>query len=634
MAKAKILVVEGERFYIEYYREVLEKEGFRVDVAHSTAEALRRVKAEAFDLIIADVVVKGNSGLDLLVDIKREDPTRDVIMVTSMQSLRKAVDALKLGASDYLTKPVDRDELLLAINRILERQVVSHEHTKLISENIHFYELLRIQKKNLALLSLLDLDKLKDAIPDVLVQELSAASATLYLREPGSRTFTWAASRGDFESGEEVLDLLLRADSIKTALEEGRPVLESAEGEQWVAKSTDEGYRLLMPVRFRHETVGAVRMSARRGGRPYGSLDIDLARHILEAAGMALRNTREVRRMEHLGITGESPGTFSPSYFRFFAETELSVARRYNRESAVVAISLDNLPFLRTRLKETQVQGVIDRFTESVLEIIRETDIMSRIEDDLFAVIVPETDYYGSLMLKKRIRSKLAHTTYPIDLKRDLAPDVHIGCAACPQDGGHLADLLEIARARLKEERESLLCRLKIEGKGLWGLVDILNDPGVPARIEAHYPALAPQLRPISLTMEGYEELARSFLRDLESFCNSRGLLYLGLGTATPDSPVFRETNPREDFRVSIYALGAKGSGIWSFPHITPVFINDPRLAERIFLLGMTEDTAYALFCRHDGQGALTGFHTSDENLVLELVGALQEQYLLQRRIG
>jgi hypothetical protein len=111
------------------------------------------------------------------------------------------------------------------------------------------------------------------------------------------------------------------------------------------------------------------------------------------------------------------------------------------------------------------------------------------------------------------------------------------------------------------------------------------------------------------------------------------------MGVADPTAPLFANSVPREPFRVSLFALGSKVStGAWTLPHVTPVFINDPTLQRHLFILGMTEQMSYGLFCPREGDGpaggGMRGFHTSDHVLVLDLISQLQERYVLQRRIG
>lgn len=634
MARGRILVAEDDRFYIEFYRDVLEGEGFKVEIVHAGTEAIKRLVNEPFDLVIADLVLKGASGLEFLSEIKKTAPSMDVIMVTSMQSIRKAVDALKLGASDYLTKPVDKDELIMSINKILERQVISQEQSKLISENIHYYELLRIQKISLSLLSIVDKEKLLDKILDTIIKEMNSPGGLFFSMDEKSGAYSLVASRGIFETDKEIAELNLRNAAVRKSLEEGYPLLESEDKEQWVPKGSDEGLRLIMPVMCRRDLLGVVKLLARRGDRPYGAFDIELGRHILKAGGMALKNSIKISGMIDRHIHGKPEGTYTPAYFRSFAETRFSVSTRYNRETALVLMRLENYTALVRYFKEKQVDQVIGHICGSILELIRETDLLARLDEDLFGLLVPETDYYGALMLKSRIRTKLSRTSYPIDMKRDVLPRIQIGCSGCPRDGNSFRALRDSAIGRLEEEKNSIFPHLGLGSGKFWNIITRLTDPSTAEMLERKKPDMASRLRSVTMSNPAFNELARSLLRDMDNFCGSRGLIYLGVGKINPDASLFHDTSPGDNCRVSMLALGTRGGSMWNLPHITPVFINDPALAEHRFILGITEDISYALFCRKEDDKLMKGFHSSDHQLVLELIARLQERYLLQRRIG
>jgi diguanylate cyclase (GGDEF)-like protein len=634
MASARVLIVEDDRFYLEFYRDILEKEGYKVEAVSSSSAALKKINKEPFDLVIADIVMRGGSGLELLTRIKKERAGLDVIMVTSIQSLRKAVEALQMGASDYLTKPVDENELLFSIRKILERQVSSREHSKLISENIHFYELLRIQKKNLALLSILDSDRLQEKILDICIEELHSPGGILYLKDQESGKYSSSAIRGIFQTEGETLDPVFRTGAMRESLESGRAILESVEGDQWVPKENDEGLRLVLPILFRRECLGAVKLAARLDQKSYSQFDIDLGRNILDAAGMALNNALAVNKMEKRHLLGPYPGTYSPGYFRTFADSQLTISNRYSRETSLLLVRLTNYQSISRRYKERQVERIIGYLSKNVLEIIRDTDVLSRLEKDLLGIIVPETDFYGALMLKKRLKMRLSRTSYPLDLKSDLVPLTSMGCSASPRDGNHYHGLLTAARERLMEEERSIIKNLHLDEADLWKLVGHLLHPDTFSTLEKETPDQATSLRPIQLSHSDFDALVINILKDLESFSTSRGLLYMGIGTVDPNSPLFFHSHPDESLKVSIFALGRKGPNLWNIAHITPVFIDDTLLTKHLFILGLSEDLSYGLFCRVDGQATMTGFHTSDQHLVLELVSRLQEQYLLQRRIG
>jgi len=121
VSKGTILVVEKDAFYASFYEKLLTREGYRVEHAESVEEGLRLYRERPCEVVISDMVLGAEDGLALLEAVKAANPRQDVVMITSMQSLRKAVEALKRGAADYLTKPVDGEELLLLLHTLIDR---------------------------------------------------------------------------------------------------------------------------------------------------------------------------------------------------------------------------------------------------------------------------------------------------------------------------------------------------------------------------------------------------------------------------------------------------------------------------------------------------------------------------------
>ena len=116
----KILIVDDEKGIREIFSLLLEERGHTVREASSGEEALTIIPLFSPDLLLLDMNLPGISGIDLLERVKREFPKTSVIIMTAFGSIRSAVEATRLGAYDYLEKPVDNDELLLLIARALE----------------------------------------------------------------------------------------------------------------------------------------------------------------------------------------------------------------------------------------------------------------------------------------------------------------------------------------------------------------------------------------------------------------------------------------------------------------------------------------------------------------------------------
>jgi two-component system NtrC family response regulator len=122
--KARILVVDDEEGMCEFLQYLLEGEGYEVDVAHSGDDALTKVEGASFDLILADIKMPGIDGLEMLRHMREADENTVVIVMTGYSSLETAIKAIKYDASDYLTKPFDDpDAVLAAVERGLGSQV-------------------------------------------------------------------------------------------------------------------------------------------------------------------------------------------------------------------------------------------------------------------------------------------------------------------------------------------------------------------------------------------------------------------------------------------------------------------------------------------------------------------------------
>ena len=117
-----ILVTDDDGAFRLATRTVLEDEGYRVTLADGVTQALDVLAAQRCDLLLSDLVMGSGSGIDLLRNVKHHWPDLPVIMVTGFGSIQTAVEAMRLGATDYLTKPSNNDELLIKIRRALDRQ--------------------------------------------------------------------------------------------------------------------------------------------------------------------------------------------------------------------------------------------------------------------------------------------------------------------------------------------------------------------------------------------------------------------------------------------------------------------------------------------------------------------------------
>ena len=127
MEAAKILVVDDEPTILRLLREALTQWGYQVTTASNAREALDALRTEMYDAAITDIRMPDTSGLDLLKEIKKHDDSIEVVIMTGYPTIASAVEALKEGAYDYLSKPLILDELRHLMARVTERKFLKGE---------------------------------------------------------------------------------------------------------------------------------------------------------------------------------------------------------------------------------------------------------------------------------------------------------------------------------------------------------------------------------------------------------------------------------------------------------------------------------------------------------------------------
>jgi DNA-binding NtrC family response regulator len=134
--KGTLLVVDDEREFARMLAERLQLKGYTADACFDGVEALNRVKANDYDVIILDVIMPEPDGIATLEKIKKYNPIIEVIMLSGQATLEVAVAGLKRGAFEYLKKPCDDRIMVTKINEALKRKQDQEERIRLAIEDV------------------------------------------------------------------------------------------------------------------------------------------------------------------------------------------------------------------------------------------------------------------------------------------------------------------------------------------------------------------------------------------------------------------------------------------------------------------------------------------------------------------
>src|SRR3990172_3207129 len=144
MQADRVLVIDDEKSICEAVSHFLKGAGYSVTAASSGREGIRLLESSGFDLVITDIKMDGVGGVDVLRRAKDLYPDMPVIMITAFGSIESAVEAVKIGAADYITKPFVNEDLKIRVKRALESRRLARENVELKAELSDRYDYSKI----------------------------------------------------------------------------------------------------------------------------------------------------------------------------------------------------------------------------------------------------------------------------------------------------------------------------------------------------------------------------------------------------------------------------------------------------------------------------------------------------------
>jgi two-component system response regulator PilR (NtrC family) len=181
--KGLIHVIDDEPIIHDVLSQLLTSEGYDIEISSSGEEALEKFEVRTFDLVLLDLLMPGMNGIEILKAAKKIDPQALIIILTAYASVESAIEAMKIGAFDYIQKPFKHEELLLTIARALEHKNLQEENVRLRDELKRKFSFANILGKSKVMENVFDL--IKAAAPTrstILVQGESGTGKELAAR--------------------------------------------------------------------------------------------------------------------------------------------------------------------------------------------------------------------------------------------------------------------------------------------------------------------------------------------------------------------------------------------------------------------------------------------------------------------
>jgi len=454
--KESILIVDDDESTRRSLSLIFGKKGYETETARTGQEALEKTRGRFFNLALLDLRLPDMEGIGLLVPLKEMHPDMVLILVTGYASLETAVQALNEGASAYITKPLNMDEILATVREALEKQRLVLENRRLYQEiqqelaerkqaeekiQQRTAQLEALQQVGLEITAQLDLDVLLHSIVSRAIRLMSGTSGGLYLHRPERDVLEWATVVGP--SPVPTGSTLQRGEGLSGRVwETGEPLVVN-DYQHWEGRAA--AYERLpiaavvgAPVRWGDKFLGVLTVEG-DAQRAFSPADAGLLSLFATQAAIAMRNARlyeeAKRRLAEARLVQEVMlATASTLDFNFALERTVKALHR--------ALEIDRLGFLLPDERDSQLvsyPSLVGVTTESAFRIPIEGSLVGQAYRTGQPVLVRDMTQEGAYLEQgSEIRSALA---VPVRIGGRIVAVLH---AESPQVGAFGEDELRL----------------------------------------------------------------------------------------------------------------------------------------------------------------------------------------------
>lgn len=332
MATESVLIVDDEPKICQFLEILLKREGYRPTSVNNASEALERIAADHFDLVLTDLKMPGMDGFQLVTQLKELRSNLPIIMITGYATVETAVQAMRYGVDDYVTKPFNIDELHKVIARALQSARMEQENKELLaslqSANAELARhrallaarvkktdselnatrgLLREQREQVAIFSRVselaagekDLRRLLDGLSELLHRKFGALETCIMIRDGNELEIR--AGNGDYFGKQLGMRMPLR-DGIpgRVAVERKSRRLENVESAALCGKCGAGvcNSSMCVPIQNHGRTIGVISMCGRRQGASYMEDDETIVTAVATQIAPAVENAVLYRSLE------------------------------------------------------------------------------------------------------------------------------------------------------------------------------------------------------------------------------------------------------------------------------------------------------------------------------------------------
>jgi two-component system cell cycle response regulator len=451
--RARVVVVDDSRFHREFARQVLQDEA-DVECCEDSEQALGALERGPVDLVLSDLTMPGLSGLELLARVQREHPGTDFVLITAHASIDSAVKALRMGATDYIQKPIRAEDLILVVERTLSRR-------RLLQENLRLRDEGAILSACGSLTACLDPSDVYSVALDLVLRALRRERGIVLYHRASIPSSEGCQFRGFSEDQESALRVLIAGGKPLDihGIDEIRVVDRGPIHDALREIGVEARDLLALPVSG-EETEGGV-FWALGEERPFQEEEIHRALIVTGHTSLSLRNAEHYHRAKERALVDDVTDVYNARYLLEAMDREIRRAERYGNELSVLFLDLDRFKLVNDRHGHLIGSQALRQLSQVLGQCVRQVDTLARYGGDEFTILLVGTGEEAGTEIAERIRRIVAETPFEAGSDQVLHLTCSVGVSTYPTHGRTreaLLDSADKAMYRAKSKGRDRVC--------------------------------------------------------------------------------------------------------------------------------------------------------------------------------
>jgi two-component system cell cycle response regulator len=435
--RPRVIVVDDDRLIRTMVADAI-ADLADVELCETGEAALQCLRRAPAALVISDLMMPGMSGTELLDDVSRAYPNTDFVLLTGNATVESAVGALRMGAADYLTKPIRQDELALVVERILSRR-------RLFEENEKLRDTLRTVESCRNLMRCTEPGEVYAVTLDLLLQNLPRQRGVALFRRSSIPMANGVAFRGFGESEARAMrDVLMGSKPINLDGISQLEVLDrSALHDALYSVGIGTTAIIAVPIRGAEKEKGVLWLF--EDGRPFQEAELEQIELIVGHSELALRNAERYGHAQERAFIDDVTEVYNARYLLQATDNEMQRAERSGKPLTVLFLDLDRFKLVNDQYGHLVGSRALRRLSEVLGDCIRQIDTLARYGGDEFTILLVDTPHEAGRVVAERIRAMVADTVFESGGEAPFRLSISIGVATYPDHTQNRRDLLDLS---------------------------------------------------------------------------------------------------------------------------------------------------------------------------------------------